>query len=243
MMPYPDWKTYEALYAKYIYQRDPKELFSIALDIPNGHRRPVQCLRDLRVMDIAAGTGRLTADALDEGAKYIVAVDKSEQMLKPENLGVAKLVELDRNPEARADYFAGDIEWFLDICGKNYDLAFCQQAVNYWISPPCVDGLADAMKPGGVFVFTTFNNKPPVVPMVKEYFFQGRHYVEVSQLVTDSQTGVEWVHHVQVAEGFVPHTTQFRWIAPDAFDRMLSERFNVYRIRDKKTDIYRCVRQ
>ena len=259
--PYPDWQTYEILYHKYLWSRDPAELFDIALQTKGGQHRDEQCLKGKACLDLCAGTGRLSREIIQYGG-IVGAIEKEARMLKPSNFKfVGQFVDHrgDSSDDLQAPFYTvrEGVSVSIDTVENafktlkytntvNFDLAFCQQAANIWLTPDTVNGLADIMKVGGTFVFTTFNSKPSKKPRVSEYREHGRDYAEVVWLSersdVDWRDKDEWVDHIQICEGYPPHYTAFRWIAADEYDTMLSKRFNVFRIRENKTDFYRCVK-
>ena len=90
------------------------------------------------------------------------------------------------------------------------------------------------------FIFNTFNTRPPTKPMVKEYDYEGHHFVEVGWRISKTKM----VHHIQVRDGMEPHETSFKWITPSQFRRILeSERFRVMVRVDGRTSIYVCTRK
>jgi hypothetical protein len=99
------------------------------------------------------------------------------------------------------------------------------------------------MRPGGKFIFNTFNTKPSVQPTVKEYEMTDAcaekwyKYVEVSWLDGDI------CRHVQIREGMEPHVTEFKWIPPEQFQAILEPWFDIEKVTDKYTDIYTCTRR
>jgi len=255
--PYPDWKTYNIMYHKYLWSRDPAELFDIALEKPNAHSNVDNCLSGKVVLDICSGSGRLAASAIAHGAKRVLVVEKEFNMINPHNLKSFDLgvyqqikhrIETEENVQKvifnneQLCVYNGEAEfsfWNNEIKCQ-FDFAFCQQAINIWLNEDSVYDLAQGTKPGAVLVFSTFNHKPDRKPKVTEYYTAGKNYTEVSYLI-DTPNG-ESVEHVQICEGYSPHYTNFRWIAPEEYDIILSPYFNVQRIRDGKTDFYRCTR-
>ena len=209
-MIYPKTDDYAVLYARY-FQRRPEELLALAGNIEGK-----------KVIDICGGNGRASKAAIKIGAKEVVLVDRSLNMI-PHNLDPKIRVESTEVHNA-----------FLTLA--SFDVAICQQAVNYWLDTYTVNLLCNSLAPNGIFIFNTFHNKPTKKPMIKEYEFEGRNYAEISWLTeipiwksTEelSQQTKPVVHHVQVGEGLEPHTTQFAWIEPDEFDRILTPYFNI----------------
>lgn len=218
-MRYPTWETYSALYAKYLSKRSVKELASLVN------------ISDKRVADLCGGSSRLGPYALKKGAKVVVVVDQSKEML-------SSLSKRDRLIS-----FCGSIDCFLGCFSvefgvEGFDIVFCRQAINYWFNRESVVLLANSIRAGGFFVFNTFNAKPSRKPTIKEYEFEGHQFVEVSQLGEN-----DMVHHVQCRDGMSPHTTEFRWIAPEEFESLLGNFFELHVDEKGKTSIYLCRRK
>ena len=214
-MKYPRGELYETLYAKYINEKNLFEMMDLAGDY-----------KGKNFLDICAGTGRATIEALNRGVDYCAIIDKEKDMVS-------------KNIVFRSDvtiYFGDVREAFGNIekYGKDYDIAFCRQGVNYWLDQSNVTILSNIMNKGGVFVFNTFNTKPSIYPMTKEYQIDKEEFVEISYLVKNT------VHHVQVREGYAPHITEFKWISPEKFKKYLEIYFEVNIITKGKTDIYIC---
>lgn len=244
MSEYIDWKTYQVLYHKYMWSRDPSHLFGCAL-LRSAEKHKM--LEGKKILDIGAGSCRLTREAFDEGASSVDVIEPCLKMINPANLLLSPYQMKTEGDYIEDNRFSdGDrlriygmealLALYLEGHPVDIDYAFSQQAVNEWLTALTADALATWMKPGGIFVFTTFNRKPTTTPRVREYWIGGHNYVEVSYLKG------EWVEHVQCCDGYAPHTTRFRWISPEQFDEMLSPRFNVYRFRSDKSDMYRCER-
>ncbi len=217
-MGYPDHKTYAALYAKYIEGRDVGELAQL-----------LQPLKGTQVLDLCCGEGLATRCVLGMNAERVVAVDAEPLMIpawlsKYPNVRICKTSVVD----------AFDI---LHNLGLSFDRAVCRQAINYWLNRQTAGRIADALEPGGIFAFNTFNQQPTLKPRIKEYELGGHAFAEVSWLVGDT------VHHVQVREGMVPHCTSFRWISPEQFREILEPYFHIEEHRRGKTSLYKCVKR
>ena len=221
MSGYPDCETYKALYKKYYDGRKPEELIELAGDIKNKV-----------VLDLCAGDGRLSLDALLYGAKRVVLIEQERQMIGKITSEVAL-----KNPDSLGIYI-GRLQ-NIDVTRTSFrcDVVFCQQGVNYWLDGFTAEMVANVLSSGGVFIFNTFNKKPPEKPAVKEYELEGLKFVETTWSIKS------YIQHVQVREGLDPHTTDFWWISPDDFQRILSPYFNIQHIIDGRTSIYRCSRK
>jgi len=211
-MKYPKYQNYEILYAKY-FQRKPEDLLRLAAPISGKN-----------VLDICGGNGRASKAAIAMGAKECVLIDRELDM-----------IPMDLDSRIRVENV--DILMAFSSLSFLYEVAICQQGINYWFSEMSIESLHQALAPGGIFVFNTFNVKPPTIPLVKSYWWKGINYVEVSWLVGNR------VHHVQVCEGLASHRTSFMWIPPKEFRRVLSQWFEVTENREGKTSIYKCVKK
>lgn len=225
-MKYPKGEVYRDLYQRY-FQRTPADLLA---GIP---------LKKQYVLDLCGGDGRLTRYVIEQGG-YPFYVDQEPDMLSEDlkqcglehlNLSVAEATE-------ELLYAGGDYKF-----ADHFDLVACQQGINYWFSDYMITRVRQLLKPGGQFVFNTFNTKPSQVPTVREYkleseyTLESRAFVEVSYMVGDT------IHHVQTREGIPPHVTQFLWISPDAFWTVLRKEFSrVSEERIGPTSIWRCVK-
>lgn len=214
-----DSKTYKELYKRFYDKRGPEELLDLA-----------GSLKDKTILDLCAGDGRLSLEAIKRGANCIYVVEKERQMLsealwqnayEPPNI-ILPLVE---KVEELLTTF-GDI--------NHMDAVFCQQAVNYWLNGDTAKLVADILKKNHFFIFNTFSQKPPEKPAVKEYELDGKKFVEVSWLVGET------VHHIQIREGMTPHISKFKWLSPEYLDEILKPYFAIEVIRDGNTAIYRC---
>lgn len=209
---YPAHSLYSSLYARFFNEERLKELLALAGP-----------LKGKTVVDLCGGGGRLSMAAIAAGAR-VTLVDESSLMTS-----YVKGVPVVNK----------QVSLYLLFSAKpaSLDGAFCQQAVNYWLTPSTASALADVIRQGGFFVFNTFNKKPSAVPHVKQYTLDGASFVETSWLVDDRT-----VHHIQVREGEVPHFTTFQWISPEDFREMLSPYFEVTEHVSGPSSIYVCTR-
>lgn len=218
MNSYPDCETYKALYKRFFDGRRPEELIELAGDI-----------KDKAVLDLCAGNGRLTLDAIVYGARMVLLVEKEEKMISPAVFQAKNIAVL-----------VGDAEHYLKkfaTLNMFFDFVFCQQAVNYWLNETVAKPIADVLTKNGLFIFNTFNQKPSEKPTVKEYELNGKKFVETSWLVG------EVVHHVQIREGMEPHTTSFQWLSPEYLEKILSPYFSIEVKNEGASSLYRCSRK
>jgi hypothetical protein len=215
---YPDHKTYRALYARYYLGRPVEELLEF-----------LKPLHDHRVLDICGGDGQLALGAIARGAREAVLVDQSSGMIPDELRKCGKIL-----------VHEVQIENFLMhayLTGEFYERAVCRQGVNYWLNEDTARNLSLVLKPGAIFVFNTFHQKPAEKPRVLEYDLDGHMFVETSWSIGDV------VHHIQVRGGMEPHYTSFHWLSPDRLQRILTPYFVVVEDRRGATSIYRCQRR
>lgn len=214
---YPDGETYSKLYARY-YGRDVGELLNL-----------LEPMRDCRFLDLCGGQGLMSIGAINAGCKNATLVDAAFKMVLP---------ELFDHPLIKV--LCGEVkEAFKLMLMQNYryERVSCRQAINYWLNQDTAKSVADILTPGGIFVFNTFNQKPPEKPRVMEYELGGCNFVEVSWLVGNM------VHHVQIRDGLEPHQTSFKWLPPGVIHGWLEPYFEVTEERKGRSSIYRCIKK
>jgi ubiquinone/menaquinone biosynthesis C-methylase UbiE len=222
---YPKIDEYQELYARYISAngRSVTELVDMAGDLDGK-----------QVLDLCGGAGEIAVECARRGAKVLL-VDREHDMVKKELMflsGVSVRIAQVENLLWLPEFFA------------SFDVVFCRQAVNYWMTDELAFDVSQVLKPGGQFIFNTFNTPPPTVPQVLKYSMDegkpdcslksGPVFVEIFYLVGNM------VNHCQCREGLPMHLTQFRWITPEEFDAWLSPHFKVEVARKQKTDLYLC---
>lgn len=224
-MKYLNYLDYRKVYQKYINQKNLLDMMDHASDYEG-----------MNFMDICAGDGAATREAILRGAKYSLIVDQEPEML-------AEDLKEGRN---KISFYTKPIEKFLyekneGFLNTFFDIVFCRQGINYWYERQYMCQLAKWMNKDGVFIFNTFNTKPSYKPTIKEYKIDNRHvdgptsFMEVSYLV-----GYNTVHHVQIREGYPPHVTQFQWISEEDFKHGLVGNFDYEIRRRNNTDVYIC---
>lgn len=209
-MNYPD---YERLYARYL-QSGPEPLIKLVGD-----------LTGKVVFDLCAGGGRLSEEVLKYHPAMVVAIDEDFDMVSYCVNGCR--VINGGLPEALLET--------QHMIGALADVAFCQQAINYWLKDHAAKMLHGAMTPGGLFIFNTFNKKPSYTPQTKNYTFDGHDFTEVSWLL-DQDT----VYHVQIRSGLPPHANTFMWLSPERIFEVMSPFFEVESFVNGNTTLYRC---
>ena len=213
-------EEYELLYKAYL-NRDPKELLELA-GMKEGDR----------VLDLCAGSNaRATKAAVEMGASYVASVDLNPYVQQIKGKAWA---------HARVEPFCEDIYGYLEYTHipkeDKFNVVICQQGVNYWFDTDILTKLRGVMKrDGSVFVFNTFNKKPPRSPKVKEYEIEGKKYVEVVWMAKEE------INHVQIVDCSSPHFTQFKWFEPEYVKETCEKaHFEVEVVNKKNTDIYIC---
>ncbi len=214
---FPNCVTYRELYARYYDGRDFEELLKL-----------LKPIKGTNFLDLCGGDGELTLKALKKGARKATLVDAEPTMVPSPLFGNRKIQVLVSNVMSALFNLQGLSDLF--------DRAVCRQAVNYWLDVNSAKMLASVLKSQAVFVFNTFNQKPPEKPRVLEYEMGGHSFAEVSWLIGDR------VHHLQVREGLRPHHTEFKWLSPKEIRKLLEPYFDVEEIQDGKTSLYRCVK-
>ncbi len=219
-MKYPDYKTYEAVYAKYINEEN---LFNM-MDLAGSYKGK-------SFLDICCGKGAATIEATKRGTSFNCLIDQESDMLP---------IRLQRGTLKRY-YVKESVNIALQRCnsfGSKFDIAFCRQAVNYWFNLESIKNLAKAMNKDGIFIFNTFNTCPSPQPTTKEYYLYNTKFMEISYLVKK-----DIIQHVQIREGHPPHLTEFRWLSEEYIKKCLDKWFKIEIIRKDKTDLYKCVRK
>ena len=220
-----DYRTYKILYARYLQTENKNGWDDRTVELV----KMAGSLKGKSVIDLCAGGGRLSREALKQKPILVLACDKSSFMLR----SMKDTSTLRRIPV--------DVYSLLKMCGPNsYDTIFCQQAVNYWLSTNTADELYRVLKPRGVFIFNTFNKKPSEDFAVKTYTIKDRKYCEVSWLYRKGYE--EKVKHIQIVDGYEPHMTEFNWISPEKFD-MLLHKFRIQSVRTCGTTVYKCTKE
>ena len=224
-MKYPNYNDYRAMYQKYINRENLLDMMDLVDDY-----------KDKNFMDICAGDGAATREALKRGAKYSLIIDQEPDMLAIDLREGRKDICLHQYDVEKFLYQKeSDYDKLTNSSCHFFDVIFCRQGINYWYKPKHMHQLAKWMNDGGVFIFNTFNKKPTRMPMVKEYEIDGFNFAEISYLV-----GKETIHHVQIRDRYPPHLTKFKWISEEDFKNGLIGNFD-YEIRRKNnTDVYIC---
>jgi len=227
-MQYPDHNTYRKLYAKYLDKRPASMLVNLA-DV-----------KDKSIVDLCCGEGEISKLCLQQGASDIFMLDAEAEMIDLDSF-------LDKGGRVTVETLdVSTYLWHFQMTKLPpfADVAFCRQAVNYWFLSDMTKELPCIIKPGGKFIFNTFNRKPSTTPAVKEYEYEGHQFVEISWLVPNQGgSDIDMVHHVQIREEMLPHTTQFAWISREMFQERLHRYFDISIRTDGGTDIYVCTRK
>lgn len=224
MNEYPPLHQYKILYARFMKDEGVQRLLSSA-----------GSLDGKKVLDLCAGGLRITKGALKQKASYVSIVEQ-EAVMFPMTL-----------PDAdRTRFYISSVEKFLRsqsglLClfPPIFDVVFCQQAINYWLSAECAVQLCGIMKPGAVFLFNTFAQCPPSKPTINGYQYDGRDYMEINWYEQKSNL----IHHVQITPELPPHTTSFKWISAEDYTVMLSPYFDLEVTQFDRSVVYKCVKK
>lgn len=223
IMNYPTIEEYAFLYKKYLQGTRSEQMINL---VPFN-------LNNTKVLDICGGGGRISNLVLEKGAE-VVLVDNCANMTKNlKNTNKFKMSHLSIN-----SYLIEKVKDVKSKISEPFDVAFCQQAINYWFNFENIALLSYCLNQGGVFIFNTFNTKPESYPIPKEYTLDNIKYMELSWLIHGKT-----VQHVQIAEGITVHTTQFKWVSPEEFQQVLSHFFDLSTINEGKSTIYVCVKK
>lgn len=218
-----DWETYQLLYKRYLDPDKTKRLLSF-VDV-----------KGKMVADLCAGHGRMSEEAVAQGAKTVFAVDLNPTITSfskcfPQAIPLNKSVQ--------------DFLMFMKGTPVKLDVAICQQAVNYWFNSDALDLFEGVVSEGFSLVFNTFNECPSKEIQSINYEIDGRKYEEIFYTSEEPVVGFEVasqtrVHHVQICEGLAPHVTSFIWISPDNIKAILSLYFvDVVEHKIGKTSIF-----
>jgi 16S rRNA G966 N2-methylase RsmD len=226
-MSYPNKKTYEKLYYRFLLGDRSNEMLDIAGDISGKV-----------FLDICCGGGRLTKEAISRNTRRNIMIDQESAMIDQE----FKSKNVSNTLIMPVENALMELRKFQD----KIDVAMCQQGINYWLTESKAEQLSLTMSEGGIFVFNTFNKKPSEKPKVKEYYLirpyapKEDYYTEITWLVKD-----KWfdVNHVQICQGEEPHFTRFKWMSEEYFKKCLDKYFTIDIIREDRTDIYRCIKK
>ncbi len=211
-MKYPKHEIYEELYKRYF----KKGVFYL-IEHANINKKD-------KVLDLCGGNGRLTIKLINL-ANDVTYVDQEKDMI-PDNLESMGIKVINKS-----------IKDFLDTNTKKYDKVFCEQAINYWLLDINPEKLSNIFNKNGLFIFNTFNQKPSIKPLVKEYSIDNINYIEISYLIGKK------VNHIQIREGYEPHFTVFDWISKEEYLKILSPYFDIQVIEDEKSSLYVCRRK
>lgn len=212
-------RDYEALYAQY-HTRGIEEILGLLGDSVRGGD----------FLDLCAGDGRLSRRLTEAGARSVTLVDSAPHIIPQEFW----------SDEEHYRVFVERVRTVLlqrAFDQPLFDGVVCQQAINYWFEDRSAYLVARVLKPGGLFVFNTFNERPDSKPRVSQYELHEHSFVEVSWLIGDM------VHHLQVRDGLSHHHTRFRWISPEGFQERLDPYFVIEEFHEGRTSRYRCRRR
>lgn len=179
------------------------------------------------VLDLCAGSGRLSKKAIALGAQGVIALDMNRNVINISNAN-ENIVPVVSSVQSISSFTT--FKWMSGFLGEP-SVVYCQQAINYWFDTINIGNLfRNFVNKDVSFAFNTFNKKPSGIPTSKTYEIDGLTYNETWYLV--KECGDEMIYHVQSCEGMQPHLTSFKWISENGYFDVL--RFYFKEV--KKTD-------
>lgn len=205
---FPPSKLYRELYKRYI-STDKLNRF---LDLISNYK-------NCSVADLCCGNGRAGLEAINRGAKEVVFVDKSYDMF-----------EL----HGRYEFINSDIHSYFLIAERQFDIAICQESINYWFDEKSALLLSKIIKPNGYFIFNTFDMFDKNQIVVSNYKIDNKHYVEfVHRNDSDIMT------HVQICDD-ITHVHSFNYLEKQFLINQLQEFFTVDYKKENNTLLFVC---
>ena len=108
--------------------------------------------KDKIILDLGAGKGRFAIALAEQGAKLVIGVDISEEMLK-----IAKERTKQKNLQNRIIFERGDAQ-NLKYPNDYFDAAICLQTFMHLPNPQkCMQELARVVRPGGLIIVDQIN--------------------------------------------------------------------------------------
>lgn len=210
---FPPSKIYRELYQRYICEDKLKRF----LDLIPSHK-----YEDSYVLDLCCGNGRAGLETKKRGSKEVIFVDKSYDMF-----------EL----HGRYEFVNLDVHTYLSTAEREFDIAICQESINYWFDEKSAALLSRAIKQDGYFIFNTYGTFDKNQILVLNYEIDGRHYVEfVHRNDSDIMT------HVQICNN-ITHIHSFKHIRQEHFINQLSKYFHVDCQKENNTLLFTCIRK
>jgi 2-polyprenyl-3-methyl-5-hydroxy-6-metoxy-1,4-benzoquinol methylase len=158
-------KWYEQLFENYGLQYDNESFVHGTHGECNFIETEIGFDKSRRILDIGCGTGRHTIELTKRGYK-VTGIDLSDSLLKRagEKALNENLVIDFRKHDARNLPFNSEFEVAIMICEGAFPLMETDE-MNFQI----LQGAANALKPGGKFIFTTLNGLFPLFHSVKDF--------------------------------------------------------------------------
>ncbi len=156
---------YESLFTHYGRQYDNENFTQGTIGECNFIEREVAYNKKVRILDIGCGTGRHSIELTKRGYT-VTGVDLSESMLSTANeKAAAEGLTIDfRQHDARALPFSGEFDLAIMLCEGGFPLMETDE-MNFAI----LKSAAAALKPSGLFIFTTLNGLFPLFHSVKDF--------------------------------------------------------------------------
>ncbi len=156
---------YEELFANFSDHYDKQEFTTGTQGEVNFIENEIGHNRATRILDIGCGTGRHSIELARRGY-HVVGIDLSESMLakaraKAKSVGVE--VEY-RQADARELHFQNEFDLAIMLCEGAFPLMQTDE-MNFMI----LHSAANALRPGGKFIFTTLNGLFALYHSVEEF--------------------------------------------------------------------------
>jgi 2-polyprenyl-3-methyl-5-hydroxy-6-metoxy-1,4-benzoquinol methylase len=156
---------YESLFAQYGRQYDSENFTRGTAGECDFLEQEIGFNKKMRILDIGCGTGRHSIELTKRGYT-LTGVDLSESMLnRAKEKAAAEGLTIDfRRHDARALPFSGEFDLAMMLCEGGFPLMETDE-MNFAI----LKSAAEALKPNGLFIFTTLNGLFPLFHSVKDF--------------------------------------------------------------------------
>jgi SAM-dependent methyltransferase len=159
-------RWYEELFEDYAEKYDRECFTQGTVGECDFIEKEIAGIKTTRILDIGCGTGRHAIELARRGYA-VVGIDLSEsQLRRAGEKAAAQGLRVDlRRHDARSLPFSGEFDLAIMLCEGAFPLMETDE-MNFQI----LQGAANALKPGGKFIFTTLNGLFPLFHSVREFF-------------------------------------------------------------------------
>jgi len=160
---------YEALFTNYAQKYDQESFTTGTITEVDFLEQEIAFQKSHRILDIGCGTGRHSIELAKRGYS-VKGIDLSENMLnRAKEKASEAAVSIDfEQADARNFHFPGQFDLAIMLCEGAFSLMETDE-MNFAI----LKNAAEALKPGGKFIFTCLNALFPLFHSVKEFVDQG----------------------------------------------------------------------